>query len=66
MNTDRYTVKASEALNDAISLAEAENHGQVEEEHLLHALLSQKDGIISPLIEKIGAKPDFQIGRAHV
>ncbi|WJS06815.1 ATP-dependent Clp protease ATP-binding subunit, partial [Treponema pallidum] len=59
MNTDRYTVKASEALNDAISLAEAENHGQVEEEHLLHALLSQKDGIISPLIEKIGAKPDF-------
>lgn len=54
MNIDKYTVKAREALQDAASRAEQNNHSQVEPEHLLCTLLEQKDGIVPPLIEKIG------------
>ncbi|MGP1594695.1 MAG: ATP-dependent chaperone ClpB [Treponema sp.] len=55
MNSDKYTIKARDAAQDAVSLAERENHSQVETEHLLYTLLEQKDGIVPPLIEKIGA-----------
>ncbi|MGP1455796.1 MAG: ATP-dependent chaperone ClpB [Treponema sp.] len=54
MNIDKYTIKAREALQEAMSLAERENHSQVEPDHLLYTLLDQQDGIVPPLIEKIG------------
>ncbi|MEL3907372.1 MAG: ATP-dependent chaperone ClpB [Treponema sp.] len=54
MNIEKYTIKAREAVQDAVSLAERENHSQVETEHLLYTLLEQKEGIVPPLIEKIG------------
>ncbi len=59
MNIEKYTVKAREALQEAMSLAEQENHGQVETEHLLYTLLQQTGGIVPPLIEKIGAQIDL-------
>lgn len=58
MNIDKYTVKAREALQDAASLAEQNNHSQVEPVHLLYTLVEQKEGIVPPLIEKIGLSAD--------
>lgn len=58
MNIDKYTVKAREALQDAASLAEQDNHTQIEPVHLLYKLLDQEEGIVPPLIEKIGASTD--------
>ena len=58
MNIDKYTVKAREALQDAASLAEQDNHSQIEPVHLLYKLLDQEEGIVPPLIEKIGASTD--------
>ncbi len=49
------TIKAQEALNDAAAIAQKEDHAQVETEHLLLALLRQEDGIVPPVIERIGA-----------
>ncbi|MEL3898910.1 ATP-dependent chaperone ClpB [Treponema phagedenis] len=54
MNIDKYTVKATEAINEAVSLAQQEDHSQIETEHLLYTLLTQEGGIIPPVIEKIG------------
>lgn len=54
MRTDKLTIKAQEALADAQNLALEQKHQQVEVEHLLSALLKQKDGIISPLLQKMG------------
>ena len=58
MNIDKYTVKAREALQEAASLAEQDNHTQIEPVHLLYKLLDQEEGIVPPLIEKIGASTE--------
>ncbi|MDO8519591.1 MAG: ATP-dependent chaperone ClpB [Deltaproteobacteria bacterium] len=54
MRTDKLTIKAQESLADAQNLALQNEHQQVEPEHLLAALLNQKDGVIPPLLQKMG------------
>ena len=54
MNYDQYTVKAQNALQEASTLAQLNDHSEVGTEHLLYALLAQKDGIVPPLVERIG------------
>jgi len=54
MNYEQYTIKAQNALQDASVLAQQNNHSEIGTEHLLMALLQQKDGIIPPLVERIG------------
>ncbi|HVN97160.1 MAG TPA: ATP-dependent chaperone ClpB [Syntrophorhabdaceae bacterium] len=58
MNWEKLTIKAQEALSEAQKKAESLGHQAVENEHLLSALVTQKEGIIRPLLEKLGAKPD--------
>ena len=55
MRYDKLTLKAQEALQEADSLAHAHNHPVMDVEHLLLALLEQKDGVILPLLDRIGA-----------
>ena len=57
MDFEKLTIKAQEALNSASSLAQKNDNSQVENEHLLLALLTQEDGIVAPIAEKIGADP---------
>ncbi|HEY2905247.1 MAG TPA: ATP-dependent chaperone ClpB [Vicinamibacterales bacterium] len=57
MNINKYTEKAQEAVLAAQQLAEQANNAQVEPEHLLVALVDQKDGIIPDLLRKINADP---------
>ena len=54
MNYEKLTIKAQEALNEASAIAQKEDHSQLETEHLLLALLQQHDGIVPPIIERIG------------
>jgi len=54
---EKFTIKAQEALDAATKIAQKNDHSQVEVEHLLKALLEQEDGIVRPLIEKVGANP---------
>ncbi|MCL1992941.1 MAG: ATP-dependent chaperone ClpB [Spirochaetes bacterium] len=55
MNYEKLTIKAGDALNEATGIAQKEDNPQVETEHLLLALLRQKDGIVLPIIERTGA-----------
>ncbi len=57
MDIEKFTIKAQEAINEATAIAQKNDHPQVEIEHLLLALLQQDDGIVSPIIEKIGGDP---------
>ena len=57
-NLNRYTTKAQEAVVRAQSLAEELNHSQVEPEHLLLALLEQKDGVVPQILAKLQASPE--------
>ncbi len=51
---ERLTVKAAEALQQAASLARARGNPVINDAHLFHALLSQDDGIVVPLLQKAG------------
>jgi len=54
MDYDKFTIKAQEALNEAAGIAQKSDHSQIESEHLLLALLRQENGIVTPIIERIG------------
>ncbi len=55
MNLDRLTIKSQEALQRAQRLAEEHRHAEVDLEHLLAALIAQEDGVIPPLLDRLGA-----------
>jgi len=54
---DKFTVKAQEALQEAQALARRRDHQEVQPEHVLLALLGQQDGLVVPLLQRIGADP---------
>src|SRR5262245_12796067 len=55
MRMDRFTIKAQEALQQAQSRAEQLGNQEIEPEHLLLSLVEQQDGIVPPIVKKIGA-----------
>ncbi|MGH9690765.1 MAG: ATP-dependent chaperone ClpB [Candidatus Acidiferrales bacterium] len=54
---DKLTVKAQEALQAAQELAGRSGQQQIEPLHLLLALIAQGDGVVPPLLEKLGVPP---------
>jgi ATP-dependent Clp protease ATP-binding subunit ClpB len=55
MRFDKFTLKSQEALQEAQQLAERFGHQQIEPEHLARVALGQGEGVIPPLLGKIGA-----------
>jgi ATP-dependent Clp protease ATP-binding subunit ClpB len=55
MRFDRFTIRGQEAVQEAIGIAEKNQNQQVEPEHLLAAMLEQKEGTLRPILGKIGA-----------
>src|SRR3954451_9186910 len=55
MRFDRLTIRGQEAVQEAIGVAEKNQDQQVEPEHLLAAMLDQKEGVVKPILGKIGA-----------
>jgi ATP-dependent Clp protease ATP-binding subunit ClpB len=53
MRLDKFTLRAQEAIQAAIELAERNQHQQVEPEHLLAAMLEQPEGIVRPVLGKL-------------
>jgi ATP-dependent Clp protease ATP-binding subunit ClpB len=58
MRLDKLTIKAQEAIQAAQSLADQHEHQAVEPEHLLAALLQQREGVVAPILAKLGARAD--------
>jgi len=54
---DKLTVKAQEALQGAQEMAARSGQQQIEPLHLLWALIAQGDGVVPPLLEKLGVAP---------
>jgi len=54
MDTNRFTQKSLEALQAAQQLAQSYGNAQVEQMHLLYALLSQENGLNGQLMSKLG------------
>jgi ATP-dependent Clp protease ATP-binding subunit ClpB len=54
MQFDKFTIKSQEAIQESQSIAERNSHQEIKPEHLLTALLEQKDGVIIPVLQKMG------------
>jgi len=56
MRLDKLTLKSQEAIQSAQQLAERLHHQQMEPEHILRVILEQKEGVVPPLLGKIGVQ----------
>ena len=54
MNAQKLTQKSLEAIQAAQTLATEHAHMQIEQQHLLLALIDQSDGLIGQLLQKMG------------
>ena len=61
MNIQKFTQKSLEAIQNAQSLATENQNPQIEQEHLLLALLEQENSLIKELIKKIGNEKELNI-----
>ena len=60
MNIQKFTQKSVEAIQNAQNIAIQNNNAQIEQEHLLLALLEQDNSLIKELLKKIGTSEKFE------
>jgi ATP-dependent Clp protease ATP-binding subunit ClpB len=58
MRFDKFTIKSQELVQNAQSLASQHNNQQIEPEHLLYSMLTEKEGIAVSMFRKLGVSPD--------
>jgi len=58
IDPEKLTVKAQQALGQAQSIASGLQQQEVDVEHLLLALVGQREGVVTPLLQKLGARPE--------
>ena len=58
MNPNNYTQKSLEAIQSAQDIALAHNNQQIEQVHLLQALLQSQNGLIPQLLKRMGVSPE--------
>src|SRR5205823_530382 len=55
---EKMTVKAQEAVQSAQEVAARHENQQIEPVHLLASLVTQADGVVSPLLARLGIRTD--------
>ena len=62
---DKLTVKAQEAIQRAHEIASEHGNPELQPLHLLAALIEDKEGIVPPILEKVGAGPQVLLNEAY-
>ena len=57
LDPNKLTRKTQEAIGASQGLARERNHSQVTPEHLLAALVGQSEGVVLPVLERVGVAP---------
>jgi ATP-dependent Clp protease ATP-binding subunit ClpB len=61
MNFNKFTIKAQEAVQAGLELAQNENHQAVEPAHILRALVTDPENVTVNILKKIGVSiPNLQ------
>ena len=60
MDAQKFTQKSLKAIQEAQSIAIENQNAQIEEEHLLLALLNQEDSLIKELLKKMNIPQEFE------
>jgi ATP-dependent Clp protease ATP-binding subunit ClpB len=58
MRLDKFTIKSQELVQSAQSLAARLHNQQIEPEHLLSAMLTEKEGVARAILHKLGVSPE--------
>ena len=59
MQFDKFTLKSQEAIQNAQRLAEELGHQEIQVAHLAKSILTQVDGIVVPVLKKMGIDPSL-------
>ncbi len=59
MNFNKFTIKSQEAVQNAQEIATSYSNQSIEPEHLLAALIQDSEGIVVPLLQKLGANVNY-------
>ena len=57
LDPNRWTIRTQEAFSAATDLANAQSNPEVTPDHLLAALLRQDEGVVLPVLTKVGRQP---------
>ncbi len=57
LDPNRWTIRTQEAFRVAMDRARADNHAEVTPDHLLAALLGQEEGVVLPVLQRVGVAP---------
>ncbi|MFH2122546.1 MAG: ATP-dependent chaperone ClpB [Pseudomonadota bacterium] len=57
MQFDKFTIKSQEAIQAAQQLAQNKSHQEIQSAHLAKAILEQPEGVVVPVLQKIGVDP---------
>ena len=57
LDPNRWTLKTQEAVNAALADARSASNPEVTPDHLLLALLGQEEGVVLPILQKVGVSP---------
>jgi ATP-dependent Clp protease ATP-binding subunit ClpB len=64
MRFDRFTIKSQEVIQKSQSLAAQSGNQQIEPEHLLSAMLADREGATVAMLRKLGVAPEGLAGEA--
>ncbi|MGQ0615818.1 MAG: ATP-dependent Clp protease ATP-binding subunit [Acidimicrobiia bacterium] len=57
LDPNRWTIRTQEAFNRATEAAQSNNNPEVTPDHLLSALLGQEEGVVLPILTRVGRQP---------
>jgi len=59
MNFNKFTIKSQEAVQNAQEISSSYSNQSIEPEHLLAALIQDSEGVVVPILQKVGANINF-------
>ncbi len=59
MNFNKFTIKSQEAVQNAQEIASSYSNQIIEPEHLLAALVQDSEGVVVPILQKLGANVNY-------
>ena len=65
MQLDKFTLKSQEAIQSAQQIAQNGGNQELQPEHLLKAILEQPDGVVVPVIQKVGITPSVVLNETN-
>ncbi len=57
MQFDKFTLKSQEAIQSSQQIAQEKGHQQIQQVHLLKAIINQPEGVVAPVLQKMGVTP---------